>query len=132
MENLNSIGMDQEVIKEAKNLNRYLSKTQKEKIVNHYKNNTLDGLIASQCVYGIATGNCNSPEAYELIKKCVEDVLDFSGMVYRSGEWMTPLEKYLFWIFDTHSDDFNSEKDGEEYTEEMKAYLDPLINLITK
>lgn len=128
MENLNSIGMYQEVIKEANNLNRYLSKTQKEKIVNHYKNNTLDGLIASQCVYGIATGNCNSPEAYELIKKCVEDVPNIPGMIHRSATWMTPLEEYLCWIFVTYSDDF----DGDEYTEEMKAHLDPLIDLITK
>lgn len=128
MENLNSIGMDQEVIKEAKNLNRYLSKTQKEKIVKHYENNTLDGLLSTQCVYGIATGSCNSPEAYELIKKCVEDLSDASYIVSRSAEWMTPLEKYLIWIFVTYEDDF----DGEEYTEEMKAHLDPLIDLITK
>lgn len=126
MENLNSIGMDQEVIKEAKNLNRYLSKTQKERIADHYKFNALDGLMTTQCVYGIATGNCNSPEAFELIKKCVEDVPDISVIIHRSASWMTPLEEYLFWIFDR--EDF----DGDEYTEEMKAHLDPLINLITK
>lgn len=128
MENLSFNEKVQEALKEAKNLNKYLTKAQKEKIVEHYKNNTLDGLLTTKCIYGIATGNCNSPEAHELIKKCVEDVPDTSGILYRAAEWMTPLEEYLYWIFDNDEDDF----DGEEYTEEMKAHLDPLIDLITK
>lgn len=58
------------VIKEATDLKKYATKKQ----LSRLNIKTLNPDHTDLCIYGQMTGNCNSPEAQELILRCCERV----------------------------------------------------------
>lgn len=62
---------------EAKNLRKFATKEELDKLIQE----DFNPRHSDNCIYGLLTGNCDSPRAIELIKSC-------APRVYKSGNYV--------------------------------------------
>jgi hypothetical protein len=56
-----------------------------------------DPELITRCIYGLMTGSCNSDRVTEFIEKNIDKViLTGGGQVFRSYNYVTPLEEIIF------------------------------------
>lgn len=103
----------EEVVIEAINLKKYATKEE----LNNLNYDRLAGAFFNSCIYGQMIGDCYSPRAKELIKKCCKikykdtdwksDDFEKIDDLQENNSYVSPIEKFLFIYKPTTSDKSN-------------------------
>lgn len=94
----------------------------------------------SQCVYGLAYGDCNDKETIKVIKLCCREECylgkkDFDGdfMLHtRSTVWTSDLENYMMRALEVYSEETDEFYDSPDVIIETPIYAWVKTNLIDK
>lgn len=103
-----------EANKELDLLLNNISEEELEKLEGSLGN--LNGTDPHNCIYGLITGNCNSPRAMELMQLCDVKYYDWGGYLSTTNPWeeprkrcviaSTPLEFILYERDDVYEHDY--------------------------